>query len=512
MKPQQAPRTSPLTHQRPTPPRERPRSLVLLNTGSGTAAALRQSWTRSEDVDNKLVSFAAVALETVEPEPTCYPVRRREPQLELILAVERATNLPVQVATSFACGSVIGTMSRASLVVPVVGVVLLTVATALPNVRFGDSSNRGDTPLYRQYGENMLQGKLPYRDFFDEYPPGALPVFVLPAAMPGASFTFWSKAVQWLLAAACIVFAAVMLRTGRWRAAFIGLTPALLGKVTFTRFDFWPAALTAASLAAILARRHRIALALLAIAVAAKVYPAVLLPPFLLVVDRRMGRRETKVVSVIFAAVLAAIVLPFAAVGPGGVRYSLDIQFRRPLQVESLGGSFLLVLHRLGAYTPHVVSSYGSQNLAGGVASAFGVLTTLAALVAIVAVWALFARSPRDDRTLLAAAAASVLAFVAFGKVLSPQYLIWLVPLLPAALGRWRLALLGAAVGLTQVWSQGRYHEVVAGRSIVWFVFARDIVLVALYLLIAATVTWRAPEPSTAMPAAQSVNNSGRLA
>ena len=35
MKPQQAPRTPPLTHRRPTPPRERPRSLVLLNTGNG---------------------------------------------------------------------------------------------------------------------------------------------------------------------------------------------------------------------------------------------------------------------------------------------------------------------------------------------------------------------------------------------------------------------------------------------------------------------------------------------
>jgi len=52
---------------------------------------------RLEGVENKLVSFAEVVLEAVEPESTCYPVRRREPELELILAVERATNLPVQV-------------------------------------------------------------------------------------------------------------------------------------------------------------------------------------------------------------------------------------------------------------------------------------------------------------------------------------------------------------------------------------------------------------------------------
>jgi cob(I)alamin adenosyltransferase len=35
MKAEQAPRTPPLTHWRPTPPRKRPRSLVLLNTGNG---------------------------------------------------------------------------------------------------------------------------------------------------------------------------------------------------------------------------------------------------------------------------------------------------------------------------------------------------------------------------------------------------------------------------------------------------------------------------------------------
>jgi uncharacterized membrane protein len=372
-------------------------------------------------------------------------------------------------------------------------------------VKFFDGANVGDTPLYHTYGENMRHGKLPYRDFFEEYPPGALPAFVLPAVLPGASFTFWSKALQWLLAACCIVFAAVTLRTARWRAALIGLTPALLGQVTFTRFDFWPAALTAASVAAMVARRDRLAFALLAVAVSAKIYPVVLLPVFVLA----LPRRERTIGTAIFAAVLAAVVLPFAALGPGGVRYSVENLFRRPLQVESLGGSLLLVLHRVGAYTPHVVSTYGSQNLSGGAASALGLLTTLLEVAALVVVWVLFARSHRDTRAVIAASAASVLAFVAFGKVLSPQYVIWLVPAVAVVARRWSLVLLGLAVGLTQVWSQGRYHDVTAGRPIVWAVLARDLVLVGLYVLAAATVARRARAPSTASPAAQSVNSSG---
>src|SRR5438132_1067040 len=38
-----------------------------------------------------------------------------------------------------------------------------------------------DTPVYEHYGDAMAQGRVPYRDFSVEYPPGALPTFVLPA-------------------------------------------------------------------------------------------------------------------------------------------------------------------------------------------------------------------------------------------------------------------------------------------------------------------------------------------
>jgi hypothetical protein len=54
---------------------------------------------RLKGVENELVSFAEVALEAVEPEPAYYPVRCREPEVELVLPVERPTNLPVQVVS-----------------------------------------------------------------------------------------------------------------------------------------------------------------------------------------------------------------------------------------------------------------------------------------------------------------------------------------------------------------------------------------------------------------------------
>ena len=44
-----------------------------------------------------------------------------------------------------------------------------------------------DTAEYQRYGEAMVNGHVPYRDFSVEYPPGALPAFVVPAVGSRAS-------------------------------------------------------------------------------------------------------------------------------------------------------------------------------------------------------------------------------------------------------------------------------------------------------------------------------------
>ena len=45
-----------------------------------------------------------------------------------------------------------------------------------------------DTPVYQRYGDAVLDGEVPYRDFSLEYPPGALPVFILPSLAPQAHY------------------------------------------------------------------------------------------------------------------------------------------------------------------------------------------------------------------------------------------------------------------------------------------------------------------------------------
>ena len=188
---------------------------------------------------------------------------------------------------------------------------------------------------------------------------------------------------------------------------------------------------------------------------------------------------------------LAAILVPLAAVGAGGLWFSLTSQLRRPPQIESLGSSVLLALGELGLYEPQVFSSHGSHNLAGPSADALAAVSSLVALVALCVIWACFARSRRGPAELLTASAAALAAYVAFGRVLSPQYLIWLIPLVPLARGRRGLAaalLLLLACATTQIWSQGRYGDLVGLEPVSWALLARNLILVGVALLLVLAV------------------------
>jgi hypothetical protein len=77
-----------------------------------------------------------------------------------------------------------------------------------------------------------------------------------------------------------------------------------------------------------------------------------------------------------------------------------------------------------------------------------------------------------------------VCAFVALGKVLSPQYLLWLVPLVALVRGSRGLAaaaLLAVSMLLTQYWfAAPRYAAYGRDFSYAELVLLRDLLLVAL--------------------------------
>jgi Glycosyltransferase family 87 len=387
------------------------------------------------------------------------------------------------------------------------GLVLLTISWGLLHVGFWHRNPIIDTPLYQGYGEKIVDGQVPYRDFPVEYPPAALPVFVLPALADDDDYGSAFELLMWACAVATIVLLAVTLSaagagTVRLYAAtaFAGIAPLLLGSVILTRFDLWPAALAAGALAALVSGRDRLGLGVLGLATAAKLYPAVLLPIALVWVARRRSPREAALGLGVFAAVIVAFVLPFAILSPGGVAHSLTTQLGRPLQIESLGAGILLAAHQLGLYDPTVVSTHGSQNLSGSLPGAVAAVETALQLVALVAVWLLFARGRPDRERLLVASAAAVVAFIAFGKVLSPQFLIWLLPLVPLVGGSAGIAaccVFAGALVTTQLWFPHRYWDVVALEPAGWLVLVRDLLLVALLAVLVAAIRPGSEAPRT---------------
>jgi hypothetical protein len=351
-----------------------------------------------------------------------------------------------------------------------------------------------DTPVYQKYGDDIVRGEVPYRDFKLEYPPAALGVFALPAVGSPSPETYKAR-FEWIMlgcGAAMVALMAVALaalRSDQRRLAtalgFAGLAPLAIGPVILTRFDLWPAALTVGALAAVLAGRERLGVGVLGLGFAAKLYPGLLLPLVLAYVWKRFGRREALVCGGAFLAVAAACFGPFAVLSPGGLVRSVFGQGDRPLQIESLGSGILLALHHVFGLGVTMVSSHGSQNLGGVAPDALAALQTVLQVAAVVAIWVWYARGEAGRERLVRASAAAVVAFIALGKVLSPQFLIWLIPLVPLVRGRRGLAasgLLALAFLLTQAWFPYRYWPLPLQFDTAdsWLVLVRDFVLVGL--------------------------------
>jgi Glycosyltransferase family 87 len=403
-----------------------------------------------------------------------------------------------------------------ALAATLVAVVLFLVGWGVLHRGFFTHDAIVDTPVYERYGSAIDSGQVPYRDFAVEYPPGALPVFALPA-LRGAHGDVFRRRFELLMAflgEVMVIFVAVALVAlgagRRWLLAalgFVALAAVALGPVVLTRFDLWPAVLTAGALAALISGRLRLGHVALGAAMAAKLYPAVLVPITIAYVWKREGRREAVACGGLLLVVLAAVFVPFIVLAPHGVWGSFWNQGSRPLQIESLGAALLLAGHHVFGYSLTMDSSHGSQNLAGTGPDAFAVALSVLQLAALIATWILFARGPATRERMLLASAAALVAFVALGKVLSPQFLIWLIPVVPLVYGRRGLTasvLLAAALLLTQLWFPYRYWDLALhfGALESWLALARDLLLVALFAVLARGLLDRDPERLAARSAA----------
>ena len=349
-----------------------------------------------------------------------------------------------------------------------------------------------DVHLYGAFGHSVFDGRVPYRDFFMEYPPGALAVFLPPEIFGTSHYNAAFKALMTLCGAATIVvLALLLLRLGATRARLrtalllFAISPAALGPISLNTYDAWPALLTVVALALLVAAWPVAAFAMLGLAFAAKVYPIVLVPPALVYVWRTAGRRAALSSLGALGAVAAIVILPFLALSPHGLVESFRAQAARALQVESLGGALLGVADRVGWYGAHVVHRTGhavSYDLTGTLPRVLAGLSSLLQLLAVLLVVWLYRRGRDEPQRLAAAFAAAVAGFLVFTRFFSPQYLVWLVPLV-VLLQPLEWALIAAALVLAQVWFF-HYRDVFALGGYIWLVALRDLLVVALFAVL----------------------------
>ncbi|MEZ2390970.1 glycosyltransferase family 87 protein [bacterium RCC_150] len=235
-----------------------------------------------------------------------------------------------------------------------------------------------------------------------------------------------------LIAAVWIVTVLATARINRrrpWDAAMVAIAPGII-LAGVINWDMWAVALLALGMLFFARERPVMAGIFIGLGTATKLYPVLILGAVLLLA-LRTGRLRVFFVTTV-AAVLAWLVvnLPVAAINPAGWRYFYDFSQDRPPGYSSLWFSYNLVAQRL-----HLVplSTDASNALA---TSMFLVACFLIALLALAA--------PHRPR-LAQLTFLIVAAFVLSNKVYSPQFVLWLIPLLALARPKWRDFLLWQA-------------------------------------------------------------------
>jgi uncharacterized membrane protein len=325
-------------------------------------------------------------------------------------------------------------------------------------------------------------------------------MFLIPAALHGLGFPRVFECLMFLCFAGAIL--CVHSVAGRRAALLTAAAPLLLGSITMERFDLWPTALAVAAIAALLRGRSAWSAVALGTGFAAKLWPAAFAPLLLVYLWRRRGRRAAGEWLAVAVATSAVWFVPFAVLGLGGLGHSFYRQLFRPLQIESTGSAILLAVHHVFGQPMFSDSSFGSQNMNGWGSHTVGTITSVVELAALVAVFWLFVRGEENDRRLVVGCAAVTAALLAFGKVFSPQFMIWLIPIVLLVRHRLARVLLAASLVLTQLYFPRDYWQLV--RSFAeresGELLLRNLAVVALF----ATLTWSlartAPAPARAAP------------
>ena len=358
--------------------------------------------------------------------------------------------------------------------------------------------------VYYSYAKRIAAGALPYRDFPVEYPPVATLFFYLPFRISGAnidSYTFWFEVVMFIVNINCTILIAIYSwqrwQNLRWLAITLTTYTLLLlatGNLVQARFDILVAFFILFSLICFINERHSWAWIFLGVGFMTKIIPILLAPYYLMVYWRRRQSDMLWQGPLAMSVAIICIGAPLLIIASSGLLNSFLIQFSRPVMIESLWAVPLLLAEKLGLLFS-INNRYGSVNIVSSFSTILAVLSGPAMLILLEFGYFGFHRfyktgSPRGNRyQLVRFAIVGITTFILFGKVFSPQFLIWLLPMVPLALGEKKGYLIVfffmIALALTQF--EYPYHIAQLVRLndfMIWEVSIRDMMLALMLVLL----------------------------
>jgi len=399
---------------------------------------------------------------------------------------------------------------------------LLVRAAQIKHLGWGSGYDVG---LYHSYARSWASGAAPYVGFAPEYPPGALCLFLLPYLFSdgGEDYSHAFAYEMGLLDLASCLLVVAWARRLRPQSAGFPIRAALgylvvstaLFPVIYSRFDLAPAALSIAALYLLYGRYEGWGSALLGAAAAVKLWPLALAPLAAIRAYRRAGLLGAARVACFTGLGVAAVVGPFVPRAGRLVARFLEYHGARGIEVGSTWASLAFVLDLLHISPAKPEHNFGAFHVGGPAATVFVKISTVATLACIlippVRGWFTGLGGPNDRNGAigLRVATATVLGFMIGGKVLSPQFALWLVPLLPlVATGPLTRAAAVLAAGLTTVeypYTAAALEMVEPGHKVaVLCIVARNLLLVALYIaLLRSTRSSRSekrPMPASRLP------------
>jgi hypothetical protein len=363
-----------------------------------------------------------------------------------------------------------------------------TLYFALTNLMLGEPADRRVLQSTRsglQEDERLVPGPAtalrplcPYRDFSLEYPPLVLGALLLPRLFANSLEGYQ---LAFSLEMGCLAVLALFLgiRLARRLGIMVSGSAALVGRATLavfflglilvTRLDPLVSLLLVTTFLLHVSGRTGWGAVALALATSTKLFPVLLAPLLYLPLVEERRWRELGRVTVAFVATLVAINTPFIILAGERFLEVFAYHSRRGLQIESLYATVITLLHRATGLEASVSEAYGSVNLEGAAAEAAEAISPILLLLAVAALTWHYLRTrktladPWAGAHLVNHGVALALAIPCFGKVFSPQFLIWAYPLALLIRGR-RAGLAGwlflAACLLTQVVYPRFYGEV----------------------------------------------------